>query len=329
MWFLIAGTVVFAGIAAVAVSVWRRESAAAPKPTPTPAVKPAFEGDELTLPGKVRAQHVVSVPAPIEGTLDMVLVEVGQDVHEGQLLVRIKNQLLETAQAQAIEELERAQNRVTNFEGQIVAARLEAARAEAESARAQGEAARLERAYARQQLLHREGATPRLTFEKAQKEYQTAKEEADTARELARIASERVVRLQEDLDQAKKAVEEKTEDLERAKADLAAAEVHSPVDGILVAARGAAGAEVDQTTKDLFQIAVDLSMLEAVVEPDPAALERVKPGQPAIITAVELGNEPLEGRVKEVTDRQAVVEFVSPDPALKPGLTVQVKIKLT
>jgi multidrug resistance efflux pump len=329
MWLLITGTLLFGGIAAVAISVWRKETAPAVKPTPTPIAKPVFEGNELTLAGKVRAQHVVSVPAPIEGTLDMVLVEAGQDVFEGQLLVRIKNQLLETAQEQAVQELERAQNRVTNYEGQIVAARLEAARADADSARAQSEAARLERAYARQQLLHREGATPRLTFEKAQKEYETAKEEADTARDVAKAAGDRVAHLQQDLDQSKKAVEEKTEDLEGAKADLAAAEVHSPVDGVVVAAPAQAGTEVHKSATDLFQIAVDLSLLEAVLEPDPLALERVKPGQAAVVTAVELGNEPIEGRVKEVKDNVVVVEFASPDPALKPGLTVQVKIKLT
>ena len=41
-------------------------------------------------------------------------------------------------------------------------------------------------------------------------------------------------------------------------------------------ARGEAGAEVNPSMKDLFQIAVDLASLEVVVEPDPPALARIR-----------------------------------------------------
>jgi multidrug resistance efflux pump len=85
---------------------------------------------------------------------------------------------------------------------------------------------------------------------------------------------------------------------------------------------------VNQDLKDLFQIAVELSSLEVVVEPEPPVLERIRPGQEAVIQVAEIPGEGLPGKVREIKSGQVVVEFVSPSPAVQPGLTAQVRIKL-
>jgi hypothetical protein len=53
-----------------------------------------------------------------------------------------------------------------------------------------------------------------------------------------------------------------------------------------------------------------------------------RPGQSVIVQVAEMSGESLEGSVREVKDGQAIIEFSSPNPAIKPGLTAQVRIRL-
>jgi multidrug resistance efflux pump len=139
----------------------------------------------------------------------------------------------------------------------------------------------------------------------------------------------RVGSLQKELDNARKALDDKNQDLEEAKAELAAGEVHSPVDGVVSGRRGQTGDAVDPSLKDLFQIATELSSLEVIVEPGPAAFARIRPGQNALIQVAELPTEALAGVVEKVENGRVTVHFASPNPVVKPGLTATVKIKLT
>ena len=95
--------------------------------------------------------------------------------------------------------------------------------------------------------------------------------------------------------------------------------------------RGAArpGELVDRTAGDLFQIAVALTAMQVIVEPQPPVLARIHPGQSAAIVMAEAPNGAIGGSVREIRDGQVVIDFVSPTPAIRPGLTAQVRIKLT
>jgi multidrug resistance efflux pump len=327
-WLLFSGAAVLVAIAAGALSLLRRSSTPAPSvvaPAPSP---PPFTGSEISLSGKIRAQKVVPVAVQIEGTIESLNVAVGEEVYEGQLLGQIKNTGLETTQQVAALDAERAQTRLNTLEGNFIAARLEASRAHAEASRSQSDFDRAEKVYARQQMLFSEGATPRLVFEKAQKEFELARTEFRALEQVGRGADERVTSLQKDIDNARRAFAEKNEALEAAQQDLAACEIHSPVDGIVVARSKQPGDEVNRDLKDLFQIAVELSSLEVVLEPEPPVLERIRPGQEAVIQLAEIPTEGLPGKVREIHNGQVAVEFVSPSTAIRPGLTAQVRIKL-
>jgi HlyD family secretion protein len=305
---------------------WMKRGATQRKQSPAPVQ--ALRPDELSFTGKIQAENTLSLPAPIEGSIEEFLVDAGEEVYEGQLLARLKNTILESARDSAAGELERAQTRVQRTEAGVVQARLEASRARAEASRARGESDRLEKLYLRQQLLHKEGATPRLTFEKAQKEYETAHAESANLEELATQTDERVTTLNKDLDTARRLLEEKTLELDLAKADLAATEVHSPVDGLVIARRGEVGQEISREMKDMFQIATDLSLLIVTFDAGPQLAVFLRPGQPAAVQVVEAGSETMPGEVKDVNDTNVVVEFRSPNPAVKPGLNAQVRIKI-
>ncbi|HMF74345.1 MAG TPA: efflux RND transporter periplasmic adaptor subunit [Bryobacteraceae bacterium] len=328
IWLVASAAIILAAIGAGALTVlWREHAKPAQKAAVAP-VAPAI-GSDVSLEGKIQALRVVEVPAPVEGTVDVFHVDIGQEIFEGQLLAQINSNSLTGAEEHATQLADRARDRLNDLEASIIAGRLEASRARAVASRLKSEYDRSEKFYQRQRMLLGAGATPRLVFEKAEKEYLTNQAESASAEALAQQVESRVDSLLKEQDAAKKTLEERTHELEAAKADLAASEVHSPVDGVVVGRRGNAGDDVDRSMKDLFRIATDLSQLAVVVEPPAPVLARIHPGQTAVVTVSEAQNEPLAAEVKKVENGQVTVEFVSPDPAVKPGLTAQVRIKLT
>ena len=301
---------------------------------PAPAAHHAGVGassafpSELRLSGTIRARQIVAVPASVEGILEQFMVEPGQEIFEGQLLARIHNGGLEAARQAAQADLERAEARVRALESGLIAARLEASRSRAEADRVRSDFERIERNYQRHQFLYKEGAVAKLVFEKVQKEYEAARQDKESVEEMARLADERLAALTKELDSARASLEEKREALEQARQNLAAAEVHSPVDGVLLARNRQVGDPVGPHVQDLLQIAVELSSLEVVVEPEPPALERIRPGQDALVEVVEGPPSGMPGRIVSVEQGRVVVEFSNPSPAVKPGMTAQVRISL-
>jgi multidrug resistance efflux pump len=326
-WILISVSIVLLAMAAGALSRLRNSAAKnTAQPVKTSAL-PAPAG-ELSLAGKIEAQQVTTVAAQAGGTVAEFLVDVGQEVFEGAVLARIGNQGLEAAGENARAVLDLAQARVEKAGSAIIAARLEATRARADAVRARGEFDRAQRNYQRQKILHGEGATPRLTYEKSERDYAASQAESDSLEELARVAENRVGELIQEQESAKRILQDKLKDVEEAKTNMAAAEVRSPVDGLVVERKGEVGKELGaQEQAELFRIAVNLSELQVRVNPDPDALKRLKPGDSALVIVADLGGEGIAGSVKEIQGNQATVTFTSPNPVVKPGMTAQVRIK--
>lgn len=307
--------------------MWKaRQKPAAPPPV---VQEPELaEGAEAVLEGTLRAIHVVSVVAPLDGVLEEIPVAPGDEVFEGQILGRIANDLLEQNEKNATLELERAKSRVTALESTLLAARLEESRASADAARARSEFQRAEREYERQRLLLREGATARNTHDSAQKLFQTTQVETETLTTLTRAIQERIQQTSRDIEAARKLLAQEEEELEAARQELAAAMILAPVDGVIIAIRKQAGADVEKEKDSLFDIGVDLTELEVVVEPNPPLLRRLKPGLPALVELAELPEGGVPATVRGVEDGKAYVEFSSPSPLVRPGVTAVVRLKL-
>jgi multidrug resistance efflux pump len=146
---------------------------------------------------------------------------------------------------------------------------------------------------------------------------------------LAANAEERVSTIQRELDNARKLLEAKADDLEKAKQQIGSGDVSSPVNGVIVGRRGQAGENVHRSMTDLFRIATDLSTMRAVVEMLPAAATRIVPGQTATVSIAEMGGDTIQGQVVTVEGGKVTIEFSNPNPLVKPGLTAQVRIRLT
>lgn len=166
-------------------------------------------------------------------------------------------------------------------------------------------------------------------FEKTQREFEQTQAQSQSLEDLARIAENRVDALMKEQEGVRGILEERTRDLDTAKAQLQIAEVRAPVDGLLVERKGEVGKEVGpQEQAEMFKIAVELGELQITVVPDPEVLKRVKPGNAALVMIAEMGGEGLAATVKEVGSGHATVVFTSPNPAVRPGMTAQVRIKL-
>jgi multidrug resistance efflux pump len=327
-WLLAAGAALIFGLGGWAL--WRMQAfpqKTAPPPKEAPVVAPVV-GEEISLSGRVQPQRVVAVPAPGEGVLENLSVKEGEEVSEGQLLARVKNDNLDTEQENQSQEMERLQAKVTGLEASIIAARLEAQRTkgEADLARSTMETAR--KAYERQMSLRKEGATPRLVFEKAEQAFQNAEVEAGARGSVERQAEDNYQRLVKNLDEARKQLAAQAEEADRTKSDVNASEIHAPVAGILVKASKQNGDAVAAADKELFLIGVDLAALEVAVELNAEEVKRVKPGMQTGITLAENNFEALPGVVREIQENTAYIEFASPNPAIVPGLIAQVKILL-
>lgn len=326
-WLLFPAMVVLVAVAVGLLLLARSGSRVQPSKAGK-SVQQAAIPTEITLEGKIQAKTVLNVGAPIEGVLDRILVDVGDSVYEGQLLASIKNPKLDSTEQAAQADAAKAVVRVTDAENSSIAARLEAARARADATRARIEFGQAEKAFLRQQMLVREGATPRLVFEKAEQEYNSLKADAESLEQLAKRAEDRVIDLNKELDAVKKRADAKSQDAAEAKAELAGAEVHATVDGLVVGRRGQPGEPVNRSMVDLFQIATNLSSLQVLLTPDSKLLPSIKAGQPALLEIAEAPGGVL-GAVREVKAGQVFVDFASPGQAVKPGLTAQVRIKIT
>jgi HlyD family secretion protein len=322
-WLLIGlGLIVLAG---GGVALARRER----RPAITPVVVASQNSlvAEANFVGTVRPRTTISVGAPAAGVLDSFFVDVGQEVYEGQLLGKLRNDPLDNVQKQAQASLDQAQERITNLNSELLAAKLEVSRAAADQMHARGEIDRLEKEYTRQKKFWDQGITPRLTYEKAEKDYLAAKTALDAQDAAAARAKDRLAAINSDLDAANHALAQGNESLEKTKTQNAGTEMHSPADGLVVARHGQPGDTVDPSVQDLFKIAKDLMALEVSATPDPEILGRMHAGQPVSIRVPELSTEEIPGVVRELHGPQIVIDFTSPTALPKLELPAQVRIK--
>ena len=65
-----------------------------------------------------------------------------------------------------------------------------------------------------------------------------------------------------------------------------------------------------------------------VVEPEPAVLAKLQAGQAATVILAEFASDQLNAEISRIEGGRVYVLFGSPDPAIKPGITAQVRIRL-
>jgi HlyD family secretion protein len=265
------------------------------------------------------------VKAGADGDIDAFLVDVGEDVFEGEVLARIGASGLESQRNAAAATVTDAEGQVARAEQNVANARMESSRAGADQQRSHAAMEKMRAVYERQQTLDKAGATPKLTWEKAQRDYQNAQQEYDVMDKAARLSAGQVQVALNALSAAQKNVLDRNQELDAAQDNIQSAEVRSPVNGTVVARNGEVG---QPAGADLFEIATDMFALEVAVEPEPQVLQRLRPGEPALVSIPDLQNAGFTGEVREIKDKAAIVEFNCTLAGIRPGMPVQVRLKL-
>jgi len=327
-WLLIGGIALALAAGTGAFYWWMKRLAPAPVLQTQSPAPPLPSGTEVRLEGRIQAVNLLQVKAPIDGTVEEFAVKPGDEVYEGQILGRIANGSLLDNERESALESDRAQAKLNSAESELIAARLEDSRASADAARIRSELQRAERTYQRQSQLVKEGAIPKNTYLKTEQEYLALKNEADTVAGLAEAARQRIQRSSNEVEMAKKAMAEKEQAHDSAKAELAAANVLSPLDGLVIAIHKVAGDSVTKISGSLIDIASDLSQLELIIEANPSIAPRLAAGQPALVQVAELPGDGLSATVKSVEGGKIVVEFSSPSPLVRPGMTAVARLKV-
>lgn len=326
--WLLVGTVAAAlAVAAGVFSFLRLRGGAAASLTNQARPAAVFTGPSVSLPGKIEATQVVTVPVPVDGKIDLMPVSVGQEVYEGQLLARIRSASLETDRDAASAELNRLRTRLFTLESRVIEVNMKASQAREETGRVRADLDAAQKNLQRQQMLVREGAGKRLDLEKAQQALDTLNVRFDGLDKVAKIAESRAVEANKEQDVLRQELADKTRQYEGAVAQVASGEVVSPASGLVIAKRGEVGEEVTADIQDLFTIATNLTALRVVLQPEPPVLAKINSGLEAIIQVAELADGIL-AQVGEVRDGQVFIEFDSPSPIVRPGMTVQVFVKL-
>ena len=322
-WLLLGVAAVVAGVGGGALSIHLKNRAPAVARKPGAAL--IQSNGEITVSGKIRPQHITPVMAGTDGDLDSFQVEVGQDVFEGQVLARIGASGLESARAAAEAAVNTAQEQVTRVESAVAAARMEASRAEADQQRSRMALDSIQKVWERQQTQFRAGALSRQKYEKAQHDYEAAQRDLAIMDKAARASTDQLQLALNAVSAAQKALAQRNQEREDAQNGVQAAEVRAPVDGLVVARNGEA---FKPAVGELFEIATDMFALEVVLEPDPPILNKLRPGQQALVLILDLQSAGIPGRVKEIKGNQVVVEFESTLPAIKPGMLADVRFKV-
>jgi multidrug resistance efflux pump len=322
-WFLISLAALLAGAGGGALSVHWKGRATPPVRKSDAALMPA--ASEVTLAGKLRPQHATIVKPDFDGNIDALLVNVGEDVFTGEVLARIGESGMAERRDAAAAAASAAEESVSRAERSVAGARLESSRADADRARSRAALDKARAVYERQEMLNQHGATPRLTWEKARRDLAAAQQEYDAMDKAAQLSAGQLQSALNALSTAQKSLAERNEELAAARDSMESGEVRSPVDGTVVARNGEVGSPAGA---DLFEIATDMFALEALVEPEPAVLPRLRPGEPALILIPDLQNAGVAGQIREIKDRAVIVEFTSTLAGIRPGMPVQVRLKL-
>lgn len=263
----------------------------------------------------------------ISSTIRQFLVERGAHVHKGQLLAVLENADLSAAAETSRGEFEQAEAGYAATTGATIPEQLQKAQLDAAAAKSAFDAA--QKVYDSRKNLLQQGALPRRDLDAAE----VALAQAKTQSEVAQRQLEDLQRLGQ-----KQALKTATGQMtaaegkfHSARAQLSYSEIRSPIDGV-VTDRAQHIGELATATQPLLTV-MNTSRIIAKAHIAQAEAATLKVNNPAQLKVPGL-DEPVDGRISLVspaldpgsTTIEVWVEAKKSDPALRPGMTVQLSM---
>lgn len=268
-----------------------------------------------------------TVAPKITSTIKQFLVQRGTRVKKGQLLAVLENADLAAAAVSSRGDFQQAEAAYATSVGSSIPQQIQKAELDAASAKSAFDAQ--EKIYNSRKELFQQGAIPRRELDAAEVAVVAARSQNEQAqKQLADL--QRVGK-----DQALKSAQGQKLSAEGkylgAQAQLSYSEIRSPIDGV-VTDRPLYVGDVATANQPLLTV-MDTSKLIAKGHLPQSQAVQLKAGDAAEIKIPGV-EEPIEGKVTLVspaldpgsTTLEVWVEAQKPDPALRPGITVQVAV---
>jgi multidrug efflux pump subunit AcrA (membrane-fusion protein) len=266
-----------------------------------------------------------TVAPKITSTIKQFLVQRGSKVRKGQLLAVLENADLAAAAESSRGDYKQAEAAYTTAITSSVPQQLQKAQLDAASAKSAFDAA--EKVYNSRKDLFQQGALPRRELDAAEVALVAARSQNEQAQkqlaDLQRVGKEQALKSAEGL---KLSAEGK---LRGTEAQLSYSEIKSPIDGV-VTDRPLFVGDLATANQPLMTV-MNISKLIAKTHIPQSEAVQLKVGNPAQLKVPGL-DDPIDGKVTLVspaldpgsTTIEVWVEPKKTNPALRPGITVQV-----
>ncbi len=299
-------------IGAGTISLSRRQATSRPNltdltvPVQTKALTVRVEAS-----GKVEPIATVNIGSEASGRLVSLYVDQGDQVKAGQVLARMRTDEKQASLAQAKGQLAEAQAEYTKVRNGNRSEEISRARAQVKSAQAQVNLTTKQ--LKRYRLLAQEGAIAQKDLD----EYITENQSANASLQEAQQQLQELTKgsRPEDIEQAAAKVATARAKIKEVQAQLDAAVIRAPFDGIVTQKYANIGAIItptmlasetssSSTPTSILELA---SGVEVLVDVPEANISRIQVGQPVKIIADSYPNRTFEGKVRQI-DPKAVVE---------------------
>ncbi|QDG53491.1 efflux RND transporter periplasmic adaptor subunit [Persicimonas caeni] len=314
------------GVAVLAVGVGVYFWLSAAEKVDVVRVEPRDVVEVVIASGRLRSRSQSALGVERGGVVGQVTVEEGVRVEEGELLVALRSEDLQSRVAQAEAQLAAANQSLTQLRQGPTAAERSAASAEIERAEAAVENAQDD--YKRAEKLVAAGVETGANLDAAR----TRLAEARANLRAAKARREQLDPRSTQVEQARARVDEAGAALEVARAELAKATVRAPFSGLVLDVDAERGQSVSPGQPLLTLASLDDA--EYLVETDEDNIGQLQVGQPAYVYFPSKPDKTFNAEVRQIgpeidTDRGVVSVHLEPtklpDNAF-PGLTVDVNI---
>jgi HlyD family secretion protein len=261
--------------------------------------------------GKVEPQANIAITSNMLGRIEAVLVEEGDEVEKGQVLVRMEDDELRARLAEAQVRLEAARARLAEVIAGARVQEIEAARARLAEATAVTTEAQA--AYDRATKLVQDGLISHAQMDEAEGRHDVALARRRTLAEELKLLE---AGSREEVKQVALAeVERAHAEIRQIETFLARTVVRAPVAGRILRRYMEPGEVIVLQRPQPILTLADRSRLLVVAEVDETEVGRVRRGQSAVIRADAYGDEPVKGTVVDVAGAVGRKTIASEDPA--------------
>lgn len=303
----------------------------------TVIARPAQETESLTMPGNIGAIQYTTIYARIDGYLKSRMVDIGDQVKQGQVLAEIDAPTTAQKLDQAVADLDEAKAGLLTANAQYkeAIAKLESSKAELDKGKSNVDYASLT-ADRWQDLVQRGAVSVQSKDEKVRllnsQSSQLAADEANV-----RVSEANLKAAESQVAVAKAKVAAQKANVKRLQAEMNFTKVVAPFDGVITARKVDPGALITQGSMtqnlELFQMA-KIDRLRIYVSVPQRVARYLKNGLDANIIVQEFPDRAFKGKVTNVSGaldpttrtRQTEIQIDNPDHALLPGMYANVQL---